>query len=73
MKLGHEVRARAGTMGIVLEDNPLDGQENRTTTVVPYRIGGQNRFPAIMHEGMYDSSGLVATTYVGSCTVIPQP
>lgn len=66
------VRARVSDIAVVLEDNPMDGQEIRTTTVVPYRIGGQNRFPAVMHEVLYDSSGLVATTYVGSCTVIPR-
>jgi hypothetical protein len=68
----HKVQARVNPIGIVLEDNPMDGQEIRTTTVVPYRISGQNRFPAVMHEVLYDSSGLVATTYVGSCTVIPR-
>lgn len=68
----HEVRARVTTTGVVLEDYPIDGQEARTTTVVPYRIGSQNRFPAVVHGVMYDSSGLVTTTYVGSCIVIPR-
>jgi hypothetical protein len=68
----HEVRARVTTMGVVLEDYLMDGQEARTTSVVPYRIGNQNRFPAVVHGVMYDSSGLVTTTYVGSCMVIPR-
>jgi hypothetical protein len=68
----HEVRASANNIGVVLEDNPLDGQEIRTTTVVPYRMGGQDRFPAVMHEVLYGDSGLTATTYIGSCTVIPR-
>jgi hypothetical protein len=67
-----EVQARTNANSVALEDNPMDAQEVRTTTVVPYRIGGQNRFPAVMHEVLYDSSGLVTTTYVGSCTVIPK-
>ncbi len=68
----HAVHARVTPIGIVLEDHPMDGQELRTTTVVPYRIGGQNRFPAVMNEALFDSSGLVATTYVGSCIAIPR-
>jgi len=68
----HKVLARVVATAIILEDNPMDGQEIRTTTVVPYRIGGQNRFPAIMHEVLYDSSGLGATTYIGACTAIPR-
>ena len=68
----HEVRTRVTTTGVVLEDYPMDGQEARTTTVVPYRIGNQNRFPAVVHGVMYDSSGLVTTTYVGSCIVVPR-
>lgn len=68
----HEVRARVTTTGVVLEDFPMDGQEARTTTVVPYRIGNQNRFPAVVHGVMADSSGLISTTYFGSCIAIPR-
>ncbi len=68
----HEVHARITPIAVVLEDNPMDGQELRTTTIVPYRMGGQNRFPAVMNEVLFDSSGLVATTYVGSCVAIPR-
>lgn len=68
----HEVRTRVTTTSIILEDHPMDGQVTRTTTVVPYRIGGQNRFPAVVNDAMLDSSGLLATTYVGACTVIPR-
>jgi hypothetical protein len=67
-----KVRVRVSASGVALEDNPMDGQEIRTMTVVPYKIGGQNRFPAVINEVMYDDAGLVATTYVGSCTVIPR-
>jgi hypothetical protein len=67
-----KVKASVNAIGVALEDNPMDGQEIRTTTVVPYKIGGQNRFPAVMHEVVYDSSGLAATTYIGSCTAIPR-
>ncbi|MGH8241873.1 MAG: hypothetical protein ACRETY_00830 [Steroidobacteraceae bacterium] len=69
----HQVRARVNGIGIVLEDNPMDGQEIRTTTIIPYRISGQNRFPAVMHEVLGGDSGLAATTYIGACTVIPRP
>lgn len=68
-----QVRVRVNEIGIVLEDNPMDGQEIRTTTIIPYRISGQNRFPAVMHEVLGGDSGLTATTYVGACTVIPRP
>lgn len=68
----HEVRVKVTSIGVVLEDFPMDGQEARTTTVVPYRIANQNRFPAVVHGVMYDSTGMISTTYVGSCTVIPQ-
>lgn len=67
-----KVKYTANSIGIVLQDNPMGGGEIRTTTVVPYKIGGQSRFPAVMHEVMYDSGGMVATTYVGSCSVIPR-
>jgi hypothetical protein len=69
----HKVRARVTATSVILEDNPMDGQVTRTTTVVPYRIAGQNRFPAVVNDAMFDSSGLIATTYVGACTVIPRP
>jgi hypothetical protein len=69
----HRVHARVTPIGVVLEDNPMDSQEIRTTTLVPYRIGGQNRFPAVMHEVLGGDSGLTATTYIGACTVIPRP
>lgn len=68
-----EVRLRVAATSITLEDDPMDGQATRTMTVVPYRISGQNRFPAVVHDAMFDSSGLVATTYVGTCTAIPRP
>lgn len=68
-----KVKVTTNVAGIRLEDNPMDNQEVRTMTVAPYRIGGQNRFPAVMHEIVSDTGGLIATTYVGSCTVIPRP
>jgi hypothetical protein len=69
----HDVRIRVTPTSVILEDSPLDGQATRTTTVVPYMIGRQNRFPAVVNDAMFDTSGLVATTYVGTCTVIPHP
>src|SRR5690606_5184773 len=69
----HDVRIRVTPTSIILEDSPMAGQATRTTTVVPYMIGGQNRFPAVVNDAMFDTSGLVATTYVGTCTVIPRP
>jgi hypothetical protein len=68
----HAVRTRVTATSVILEDSPMDEQVTRTTTVVPYKIGGQNRFPAVVHDVMFDSSGMLATTYVGSCTVIPR-
>lgn len=68
-----KVKVSTNVAGVVLEDNPMDNQEVRTMTVAPYRIGGQDRFPAVMHEILSDTGGLIATIYVGSCTVIPKP
>lgn len=68
----HDVRISVTPTSIILEDTPMDGQATRTTTVVPYMIGGQKRFPAVVHDAMFATSGLVATTYVGTCTVIPR-
>lgn len=67
----YDVSLKVHSIGVTLEDNPMDGQEVRRTTVVPYKIGGQNNFPAVMQEVMYDEAGLVSTMYVGSCTAIP--
>ena len=67
----YAVTARVNAIGAVLEDYPLDGQWMRTMTVVPYKMGHQERFPAAMHEVAYDDSGLTATIYVGACAAIP--
>lgn len=69
-----KVKPSVGPAGIVIEDEDSARiGTSRVMTVVPYKMGGQNRFPAITTTTMPSGVGVIVTQHIGSCTVIPRP
>jgi len=69
----YSVRVDTSDAGLMLTN--ADAEKNNVTdvaTIVPYRIGGREIYPAVKHEIRLHNYGAMAVRYTGQCAPVPK-
>lgn len=69
----YAVHIDSGVAGLTLTN--LDSEKNRISdvvTIVPYRIGGRDIYPAVKHQIFLHDPGAFAVRYTGQCAALPR-
>ena len=69
----YSVRIETGAAGLILTN--VDAERNNVSdvvTIVPFRIGGRDIYPAVKHEIRLHLEGATAVRYTGQCAPLPK-